>query len=98
MLEGYSINLEGLGSFCITARASGNGVDTFEEVDASQITGLHVRFLPAATKSPMYGVTRSMFSNVNFERIDLKPGESSGNTDDGGDDDGGGGFTPDPNA
>ncbi len=95
MLEGYTVNLEGLGSFCITARSSGKGVDTFEEVNASQITGLHVRFLPAATKNPMYGVTRSMFSDVAFERIDVKTDGESGNTGDGDDD---GGFTPDPNA
>lgn len=45
-----TVKLDGLGTFYYTITAAGNGVDTPEEVNADQITGVRVRLfqrLPA---------------------------------------------------
>lgn len=89
---GYSVRLDGLGTFTLIAKSNGNGVNTPEEVNASQIKTLRVRFTPTYTRNSFNGTTRAMFSDVKFVRID-KP-ESTSN-DDGGQ---GGSGSGDPNA
>lgn len=46
MNSGRSVMLKGVGSFYYTCRSEGKGVDTPEEVSASQITATQVRFIP----------------------------------------------------
>lgn len=47
MLEaGYSVKLKGVGTFYLTGRAEGQGVDTPEEVSGQQFLKLQVRFIP----------------------------------------------------
>ena len=47
MLEaGYSVKLKGVGTFYLTGRAEGQGVDTPEEVSGQQFSKLQVRFIP----------------------------------------------------
>ena len=46
MANGRSVKLYGIGSFYFTTAATGNGVDTPEEVSARQIKGIRVRFRP----------------------------------------------------
>ena len=50
MSLGRTVKLDGLGTFYYTITATGNGVDTPEEVNADQITGVRVRFIPEATR------------------------------------------------
>ena len=56
MALGKTVKLDGLGTFYYTITAGGNGVDTPEEVNVGQITGVRVRFIPEATRS---GVSKS---------------------------------------
>lgn len=46
MAEGCSVRLDGVGTLYYTSNATGNGVDTPEEVSAAQIKGVRVRFIP----------------------------------------------------
>ena len=43
---GYSVKLKGVGTFYLTGRAEGQGVDTPEEVSGQQFSKLQVRFIP----------------------------------------------------
>lgn len=51
MALGHTVKLDGLGTFYYTAIASKNGVKTPEEVNANQITGTRVRFIPESKRS-----------------------------------------------
>ena len=51
MAQGRSVKIDSLGTFYYTITASGNGVDSADKVNASQITGVRVRFIPEATKN-----------------------------------------------
>lgn len=91
---GYSVKLDGLGSFYYTAIATKNGVQTEEEVSASQIVGTRVRFLPEFTRANNKNTTRALASKaVNWKPFP-KPTEAKATTDDssgGGSSDSGGG-------
>lgn len=102
LLNSFSINLEGLGTFTMVAKSKGNGVDSPEEVKASHINGLRVQFSPTRTKSANGTMTRSMTEGVTFELYGSQSsyGLSSGNNNnDGGGNNGGddGGWV-DPSA
>lgn len=43
---GQSVRLMGVGTFYLTCQASGQGVDTPEEVSTGQITAVKVGFIP----------------------------------------------------
>ena len=89
-----SVNLDGLGSFRMVMKASGNGVDTADEVSASQAT-LTVRFMPASTRNANGTVaTRSMVTGVKCVRFDKAT--STGSTDGSGGSDNGGNVVVDP--
>lgn len=91
LMNGYSVKFDQFGTFTAIANAKGNGVDTFEEVNSSQIGALRIRFTPAYTRTPINGTTRSMFEGVSFERIDIQEesdDNDSGNNSGGGDDGG----------
>lgn len=64
MALGKTVKLDGLGTFYYTITASGNGVDTPDEVNANLITGVRVRFIPEATRAGQNGspMTRSLVS------------------------------------
>lgn len=49
MAQGRSVRLDGIGSFFFKLSATGNGVDTEEEVSINQINGVKVRFIPETT-------------------------------------------------
>lgn len=106
-----SVTVEGLGTFRMVMIARGNGVETADEVSATQAT-LTVRFQPATTKN-LDGTTatRSMVTGAKCVRYDklVAPteddnanagtggsGESGGES--GGGTTGGGEETPDPAA
>lgn len=44
--NGRAVHIDGLGSFYLACTSRGNGVETKEEVNESQIKGLKVVFLP----------------------------------------------------
>lgn len=69
MAEGRTVKLDGIGTFYYTGDASGNGVDTPEEVKASQIINVRVRFIPETSHDGSNKVTsRSLVgSNVHWE-------------------------------
>ena len=60
MSNGRSVKLDGLGTFYYTATAAGAGVDTPEEVNANQINGVRVRYLPEYTRSADHSATRAI--------------------------------------
>ncbi len=67
MAQGRSVKLDGLGSFYYTANASGQGVDSADEVSAKQITGVRVRFIPESKrKGGDTTMTRTLVSDDIF--------------------------------
>lgn len=67
MAQGRSVKIDGLGTFYYTLTATGNGVETEDKVNASQITGVRVRFIPEATrKSGSKSMNRSLISDNIF--------------------------------
>lgn len=110
LLNSRSVRLDGLGTFTVTCKAQGTGVDTREEVSSDQITSLKIRFTPCYTRSKYLGTTRALFFGVDFEMYGSKSkstGMYAGNNNDtntgnggdtgGGSNTGGGGFV-DPTA
>jgi predicted histone-like DNA-binding protein len=69
LLDGKSVNLEGLGTFTVTCNAKGTGVETKEDVHPGQITQLKVRFTPTSTRTSFEGTTRAIFEGVTFKMI-----------------------------
>ncbi len=64
-----TVCLEGLGSFTMISSSSGNGVNTPDEVKPSQIRRLRIRFTPTGMRdSGKSGVTRSMFTGIEYQR------------------------------
>lgn len=92
---GYSVKLEGLGSFYYTADASKQGVPTEKEVSASQIVGTRVRFIPEYTRGTSKVTTRALAGTSvkwkPFPTADKETSASGGSTDGGGSSSGGGG-------
>ncbi len=103
LLNSFSVNLDGLGTFTVIAKSRGNGVDTADDVKPTQINNLRIQFTPTATRMPNGTLTRSLTEGVTFELYGsqssvghIGSGSNNSGDDDGGGDDGG--FTPDPNA
>ncbi len=87
MKEGRSVKLDGVGTFYYAADASGQGVDTPEEVSAKQINGVRVRFLPETSRTASGKVgTRSLVDDdIQWLDIDtLDPAKQGGSTTSGG--------------
>lgn len=93
LLNSRSVRLDGLGTFTVIAKANGTGVDEEKDVSATQINGLRIRFTPEFTRNGAEGVTRAMFSKVEYAKwgAGLKSTQDSGST-------GGGGGQIDPDA
>lgn len=68
LMNGLSVRLNGFGTFTAIAKAGGNGVESPEDVNASQIKSLRIQFTPTGKRTPMNGVTRAMFRGVVFQR------------------------------
>lgn len=84
-----SVLLDGLGSFRYTLTSSGRGVETADEVSATQAT-LMVRFQPASTRN-LDGsqATRSLVTGARCVRFDQLETVSDGSSQPGGSDGGG---------
>lgn len=81
MSNGRTVKLEGLGTFYYTATASGQGVDTPEEVNASQIIGVRVRYLPDYSRQSDGTATRALVpDNLKWEEWGGTTSTSSGAT------------------
>lgn len=88
---GYSVKLEGLGSFYYTADASKQGVATEKEVSAKQIVGTRVRFIPEYDRAPNNATTRVLGGlTVNWQPFPKAEKEENSAADDEG-----GSTTPD---
>ena len=75
MLEaGYSVKLKGVGTFYLTGRAEGQGVDTPEEVSGQQFSKLQVRFIPEYRREQNGKVTgRTLVPDkVEWTELELK--------------------------
>ena len=67
MAQGRSVKIEGVGTFYYTAATNKQGVETSQEVSASQITGVRVRFLPEVGRNSSGQImTRSMVNTKIF--------------------------------
>lgn len=91
LMNGYSVNLDEVGTFTAISKAGGRGVEKPEDVNASQIKTLTIRFTPSYKRTPMQGITRAMYEGVEFRRWSgdpYAPGYkyAAGNTDGGGSD------------
>lgn len=87
MSQGRSIKIDGLGTFYYTCTSNGNGVDSADKVNASQITGVRVRFIPEATKkSGSRSMNRTLVSdNIFWMELVIQPNttpEEDGSEDD----------------
>jgi predicted histone-like DNA-binding protein len=69
LMNSRSVCLDRLGTFTVTCRSTGNGVDMETEVSSKQITDLKVRFTPSYNRNRYNGTTRAMFDGVTFEKI-----------------------------
>lgn len=94
MNTGRTVHVQGLGTFYYTCVSNGKGVETADKVNATQITGTRVRFIPESTRQGT-AVTRSLANNdvtwININSVSTLDGTGtespgSGNT--------GGGNTP----
>lgn len=91
MANGRTVKLDGVGTFYYTAASNGNGVESADKVNASQITGVRVRFIPETTRTSRGRVaTRSLVAdNIFWEEwggTTTEPGSSEGGGSTGGED------------
>lgn len=94
MSLGYTVKIDGLGTFYYTADATGNGVATAEEVDASLITGVRVRFIPESHRSGKgREMVRSLISD-NIFWVELPEGTETTDPEAGADEEEGGTDSP----
>ncbi|MBF1631768.1 MAG: HU family DNA-binding protein [Prevotella sp.] len=69
MSQGRSVKLDGVGSFYFTAVTSKNGVDKPEDVNATLIRGVRVRFIP----EPRYrGAGKGRVSTRGLSDVDIE--------------------------
>ena len=88
LVRGDKVKLDGIGTFYLTAKATGNGVDSEKEVSPQQINKVMVRF--TAEKQPSMGGVKAHIptlaaSNIEWVRVPIKgsvdaakSGENSG--------------------
>lgn len=67
MNSGRTVHVDGLGTFYYTCVSNCQGVDTEKEVNANQITGTRVRFVPESTRKGR-NVTRALISTTSCGR------------------------------
>ena len=94
MAQGRTVKIDGVGTFYYTASSTKKGVQTAEEVSASLINGVRVRFLPEVERnSGSQVITRSM---VNTKVVWKEWGKTSASGNGGNGDDTGGGEEENP--
>ncbi len=87
MSQGRSVKIDGLGTFYYTCISNGNGVDSADKVNATQIIGVRVRFIPEATKkSGSRSMNRTLVSDNIFwmewtGKVDETSEEGGGGSD-----------------
>ena len=69
MSQGRSVKLDGVGSFYFTAVTSKNGVDKPEDVNATLIRGVRVRFIP---ETRYRGAGKSRVSTRGLSDVDIE--------------------------
>ena len=95
--DAETVTLDGLGSFRLVMNSGGRGVESAEEVSASQAR-LTVRFTPASTRhADRTLATRSMVTGAKFARYEAPLADDSGTAaPEPGEDEEGSGEAPDP--
>ena len=94
MAQGRTVKIDGVGTFYYTASSTKKGVQTAEEVSASLINGVRVRFLPEVERnSGSQVITRSM---VNTKVVWEEWGKTSAPGNGGNGDGAGGGEEENP--
>lgn len=85
MNSGRTVHVEGLGTFYYTCVSGGKGVDTAEKVNANQINGTRVRFIPESRRQGT-AVTRALIDeNVVWTNVNTLSGlDGTGTTPGGG--------------
>ena len=84
MAQGRSVKIDSLGTFYYTITASGNGVDSADKVNASQMRGVLVGLIGEATKSGGRGwMNRTLVRDKRFGmgwngRFEETPGPDEG--------------------
>ncbi len=73
MEAGYSVKLKGVGTFYLTGRARGRGVDTPEEVSGKQFTNVLVRFIPEYRREYNRKVSGRALVPARVEWTELEP-------------------------
>ena len=87
--SGESVTLDGLGSFALSLKSRGNGVETADEVSPSDAR-LKINFRPSTTRNSDRTVaTRSLMTGSSFVRWGATDTTNSGSTDSGNTDTGG---------
>jgi len=82
LLNGHSVRLDGLGTFTLYIRSRGNGVDSADKVNPSQINSLICKFTPEYHRPVFGGTTRAMYEGVEFKHVNQRV--SNTGTDEGG--------------
>ena len=96
MGQGRTVKINGVGTFYYTANAAKNGVETEKEVNATQINGVRVRFIPEVERSYSNQiVTRSMVNTRVVWEEWGKASTSTGGSGSGSGSDSGNGGTSD---
>lgn len=100
MGQGRTVKIDGVGTFYYTANSAKKGVQTKEEVNASQVNGVRVRFIPEVERNSGRQVTtRSMVdTKIVWEEWGkvASGGQGSDPGNQGGDTSGGNGEEEDP--
>lgn len=87
MGQGRTVKIDGVGTFYYTATSTKKGVHTSKEMNASQINGVRVRFIPEVERNSGRQITtRSM---VNTKIVWEEWGKSADSGNNGGNSDGG---------
>ena len=87
MNSGRSVHVDGLGTFYYTCVSNGQGVDTEEEVNANQITGTRVRFVPESSRQGRVETRALISKNLvwrNIKEVSSLDGTGEGGSDDSG--------------
>lgn len=83
MAMGCTVKIEGVGTFYYTAATNKRGVATPEEVNAGQINGIRVRFIPEVKRSSNKQIATRSLVDTDVAWLDVEKlanGATSGNT------------------
>ena len=69
MISGLTVHVEGLGTFFFSCVSNVKGVDSAEKVNANQISGTRVRFIPESRRQGS-AITRALIGeNVTWTNV-----------------------------